>query len=284
MTTRPDGTSTSTSDADRLASYVDTGAAAAGDVIALLRSLDDADWDRPTDLAGWDVRAVAAHLAHLESELAGIEQQPVEVPELEHITSPMGYYTEQGPIARREWPPARITDELERAVATRLAALRAEPPTDGSAAPPRTPGGIGWNWETLLSNRVVDLWMHEQDIRRAVGRPGGMDTAGAEHTVSVFARSFGYVVGKRVAPPGGTTVVLDVTGLRPVHLAVRVGDDGRASALTGRVETADVAITMDLETYVILAGGRRSPEAVDVQVTGDEELGAKVLAALAVTP
>ncbi len=278
------GTSTSTSDADRLASYVDAWATAAGEVVALLRSLDDADWDRPTDLAGWDVRAIAAHLAHLESELAGMEQTPVEVPELEHITSPMGSYTEQGPIARREWPTAEIVDELEQSVAARLAALRAEPPTDGSAAPPRTPGGIRWDWETLLSNRVVDVWMHEQDIRRAVGRPGGMDTPGAEHTVSVFARSFGYVVGKRVAPSGGTTVVLDVTGLRPVHLAVRVGDDGRAAPVAGTVEAADTTVSMDLETYVVLAGGRRSPDSVPVRVTGDEELAAKVLAALAVTP
>jgi uncharacterized protein (TIGR03083 family) len=284
MTSRPDSTSTSTSDADRLASYVDAWSATADDVITLLRSLDEVDWNRPTDLAGWDVRAVAAHLAHLESELAGDEQERVEVPELEHITSPMGYYTEQGPIARREWPASDIVDELERAVATRLAALRAEPPTDGAASPPHTPGGIGWDWQTLLSNRVVDLWMHEQDIRRAVGRPGGMDTPGAEHTVSVFARSFGYVIGKRVAPPAGTTVVLDVTGLRPIHLAVRVGDDGRAAPLTGPADAADAMVTMDLETYVVLAGGRRSPDDVAVEVGGDEELAAKVLAALAVTP
>ena len=43
-------------------------------------------------------------------------------------------------------------------------------------------------------------------------------------------------------------------------------------------------MTMDLETYVVLAGGRRSPDSVPVRVTGDEELAAKVLAALAVTP
>jgi hypothetical protein len=41
---------------------------------------------------------------------------------------------------------------------------------------------------------------------------------------------------------------------------------------------------MDLETYVILAGGRRAPADVEVSVTGDEELGRRVLAAMAVTP
>jgi uncharacterized protein (TIGR03083 family) len=273
-----------TSDADRLAQYVDAWVFSVDETVALLRSLDDADWERPTDLAGWDVRAVAAHLAHLESELAGREQQQVQVPELEHITSPMGYYTEMGPIARREWPSAQIVDELESAAAIRLAELREEPPSDGTGAPTRTPGGIGWDWNTLLSNRVVDVWMHQQDIRRAVGCPGGMDSPGAEHTVSVFARAFGYTVGKRVKPTSGTRVVLDVSGLRPVHLAVEVDDNGRAVASSTTADEADVALAMDLETYVILAGGRRAPEDVEVKVSGDQDLGRRILAAMAVTP
>jgi hypothetical protein len=41
---------------------------------------------------------------------------------------------------------------------------------------------------------------------------------------------------------------------------------------------------MDVETYVVLCGGRRRPEDVDVRVSGDAELGHRVLAALAVTP
>ena len=271
-----------TSDADRLASYVDAWAHAVDETVALLRSLDPEDWERPTDLAGWDVRAVAAHLAHLESELAGNAQEKVDVPELEHITSPMGYYTEMGPIARRAWTTDAIIDELESSAATRLAALRESPPTDGSGDPDRTPGGIGWDWNTLLSNRVVDVWMHQQDIRRAVGRPGGMDSPAAEHTISVFARAFGYTVGKRVAPRAGTSVVLDVTGLHPVHLAVEVNDQGRAVPSTTREPT--VSLRMDLETYVVLAGGRRDPADVKVEVEGDEELGAGILAAMAVTP
>lgn len=275
---------TSTSDAARLAQYVDTWKSAVDEVVTLLRSLEEADWARPTDLAGWDVKAIAAHLAHLESELAGNEQEHVEVAEAPHIVSPMGFYTERGPLVRRTWPTDRIVDEFERSAAARLEELRADPPTDGAATATRTPGGIGWDWNTLLSNRVVDVWMHEQDIRRAVGRPGSMDTPAAEHTVSVFARGFGYTVGKRVAPPAGTTVALEVTGRRPVHLAVEVGDDGRARAVVPPPEEPTVRLTMDLETYVVLAGGRRDPAGLEVTVAGDEELGRRVLALMAVTP
>jgi uncharacterized protein (TIGR03083 family) len=267
-------------DAERLASYVETWAATVRDTVALLRELRPDDWDLPTDLPGWDVRAVAAHLAHIESDLAGNAQEPVEVPELEHIRSPMGVYTERGPLTRREWPTDKIVDELESSAAARLEALRADPPTDGSAAAPRTPRDLGWDWATLLSNRVIDVWMHQQDIRRAVDRPGGLETPGAAHTVAAFARGFGYTVGKRVAPPTGTSVALEVTPPHPVRVVLEVNDQGRAEPCD--VARPTVALRMDPESYIVLAGGRGAP--TEVAVTGDHDLGARVLAAMAVTP
>ena len=273
-----------TSDEDRLGRYVDAWKSTVDETVVLLRSLEEADWSRPTDLAGWDVRAVASHLAHIESELAGLDQDAVEVPALEHVRSPMGRYTEKGPLARRDWAPEMIVDELERAAAIRLAELRAHPPSDRSADPPITPGGIGWNWETLLRNRPLDVWMHEQDIRRAVGRPGDLDTAGAAHTVRVFATSLPYTVGKRVAPPAGTTVVVDVHGTCPVHVAVQMGEDGRATPMTTDPETPTVRLAMDTETFVLLCGGRRSAAGLEVLVIGDEQLGRRLLAVMAVTP
>ena len=92
----------------------------------------------------------------------------------------MNYYTEQGVLARRDRGMAELADEIERSVAVRYAELKAAPPIDGSPHRPRTPGGAGWNYQTLLSNRPVDVWMHEQDIRRAIDRPGGYDSPAAD--------------------------------------------------------------------------------------------------------
>ncbi len=272
-----------TTDAERLWGYVETWRATADDVLVLLRDLTPEDWARPTDLTGWDVRAVASHLAHLESELAGNPQADVEVPPRDHIRSSMGHYTERGPVARVGWPTAEIVDELETAVSVRYARLREEPPTEGAGAPPTTPGGIGWNWQTLLSNRVVDCWMHEQDIRRATNRPGGYDRPGAAHTVESFADGFGYVVGKRVQPRAGTTVALHVTGGPTAQVTVEEGVDGRARRVPEPVEPT-VLLTMGAEAYIVLSGGRRGPEAVDVEVVGDRAVGDAVLAALPLTP
>ena len=71
--------------------------------------------------------------------------------------------------------------------------------------------------------------MHEQDVRRAVGLPGGMDSAAAQHTADYLSEAFGFVVGKKVAPPAGTTAVLAVEG-SPV-VAVEVDESGRGQRL-----------------------------------------------------
>jgi uncharacterized protein (TIGR03083 family) len=273
-----------TSHQERLGRYVECWRSAADDVVALLRSLDEADWSRPTDLPAWDVKGIACHLAHVESDLSGVKQKRVEVPALAHLTAPTSVFTEMGLIARREMTGPDVVDELEQAVRSRHEHLLADPPTDGKADPPRTPGRIGWDWETLLSNRVIDMWMHEQDVRRAVGRPGGFGTPAADHTVATFAHAFPYTVGKRVAPPAGTTAVLDVTGPQPVYVAVDVNDTGRAVPLSELTTEPTVALRMDTESFVILAGGRRPVADVPVEISGDQALGSKILQALPITP
>ena len=135
---------------------------------------------------------------------------------------------------------------------------------------------------TLLGNRILDVWMHGQDIRRAVDRPGAMDTAAAHHTCAVFARAFLYSVGKRVAPPDGTTVLLDVEGEPPIRVTATMRD-GRA--VPGEQELdPTVRLSMGRDAFVMLAGGRRPPDRIGVGVSGDRDLAARVLAAMAVTP
>lgn len=270
-------------DRERLSEYVEIWRGAVDDVVRLLRNLSDEEWTRPTDLPGWDVRAVAAHLAHLESELSGADQVALEVPEQAHLTAPSGRYMEAGRIARASLSNTEVVDELERAVAARDAALREDPPIDGAATPPVTPAGVSWDWDTLLRNRVVDVWMHEQDVRRAVGRPGGMNRPAAAHTLRVLTAGLPYVVGKRVQPPAGTTVVLEVTGVHPVHLVVEMNQAGRAVVSTSPVEHPTTTLRMDAETFLLLAGGRRSADAAEVEVSGDEELAGRILASMALT-
>jgi uncharacterized protein (TIGR03083 family) len=269
-------------DASRLAELVETWRHAIAEFVALVRDIPEEEWDLPTDLEGWSVKDNVAHTAHLESVLAGGPEETGPVEQAPHIRDLAGLYTEQGVLARRDRDMATLADEIETAAATRYAALQADPPTDGASAPPKTPGDVPWSNATLLSNRPLDVWMHEQDVRRAIGRPGGLDSPAAHHVIGVFGRAIPMVVGKRVAPPVGTTVRIDVPEADQ-SWTVAVGDDGRAARVDPS-ESPTVLITLTAEEFVVLAGGRRGVEATAPKIEGDVELGLAVLGNLGVTP
>ena len=268
------------SDAQRLSGYVDIWWQAVEAFTTVLEQVPADAWDRPTDLPGWSVRAVAAHTAHLEAGLAGAPHDQVDIGEPPHVHGMMGVYTEQGVVARAERTPDELITEIRESTTKRHTQLLSEPPTDAGATADGFAGLLGWSWERLLRNRPLDVWMHEQDVRRAIGQPGGLDSPAAKHTADYLLESLRLVVGKRVAPPAGTVVVVAVDGSEPY--AVQVGDDGRAVALPEVPASPTVHLAMSREDFIVAAGGRRAP--LHVEITGDQELGAAVLAHLAVTP
>lgn len=262
--------------------YVDVWWQAINSFTDLLEELPAEEWSAPTDLPGWDVKACASHTAHLESVLSGAPEETAEFGDPPHVTGLMGIYTEIGVVNRRDATPDAIINELREATTSRHTALLADPPTDGKAKPAVIFGGVPWNWETLLRNRPLDVWMHEQDVRRAVGRPGGMDSAPARHTAEYLAEGLGYVLAKRVGAPPGTTAVLDVAGSAPY--AYVVNESGRGERLPEVPAAPTVTLRMDRESFIVQAGGRREPEPGAVAVEGDGDLGQRILDALATTP
>ena len=271
-----------TDDRAELASYVEIWWQAVNDFLDLLESIPEEEWDTPTDLPGWDVRAVAAHVAHLESILAGAAEETAEVGEPPHVTGLMGLYTEIGVVNRRAATPDAIINEIREATTARHTTLVSDMPSDGTAKPSVIFGGVPWDWRTLLRNRPIDIWMHEQDVRRAVGRPGGMDTAPANHTVGILADRLGFVLAKKVGAEPGTTLVLHVEGFEPY--AFVVNDDGRGERLPATLEQPTVELAMDRESFIRLAGGRRAAEPDALRISGDHELAERVLANFATTP
>ena len=270
------------SDQERLAGYVDVWWKAIDDFTRLLELLPPEAWAAATDLDGWDVHACAAHTAHLEAVLSGTPEETVRIEAGPHVVTLAQAYTEQGVVARRDATPDELINEIRESATQRRTLLLADPPDDGTGLPPCTPGGIPWTWQTLLRNRPLDVWMHEQDVRRAVDRPGGLDTAPARHTTDYLLEGMGMVLAKRAQAPAGSTLVVEVDGSAPA--AFEVSDTGRGGALSDGPQEPTVRLRMDRETFVVLAGGRRTAAEVSVAVTGDADLAARVLAGMAVTP
>ncbi|WP_293782412.1 maleylpyruvate isomerase family mycothiol-dependent enzyme [uncultured Aeromicrobium sp.] len=238
--------------------------------------LRSADADRITDLPGWSVRDIVAHLVHLEEVLAdGAETARSDGP-----TELSAQYTQAGVDALRDVPLPDLLARL-RAAADRRSAQLEVLPDDPQTLAPSTPSGTPWSWDTLLRNRAIDMWMHEQDLRRAIGRSGNLDSPGAHVTVHMFRAALPFVIGKRAGVPAGHPVSVVVTGTVPFTRTLAVGDDGRAGDTDADPATT---LTMDTESFAILGGGRRKPGQVPVTVDGDSELAHRILTGLAVTP
>jgi uncharacterized protein (TIGR03083 family) len=194
----------------------------------------------------------------------------------------MGQFTEQGVVARRTETPDALITEIRESTTARHTRLLADPPTDPAAPAPGLFGAIGWTTGLLLRNRPLDVWMHEQDIRRALDLPGNLDSAPTIHSAGYLMESLPFIVAKRAQAPAGTVVRLEVAGHEPV--TATVGEDGRGRAGAPDDVEPTVTLAMDRETFIVLAGGRKPAEPGGVRVSGDSELGERVLAAMGVTP
>ena len=252
---------------------------AVSDFHALADQISDDQWHQPTDLAGWDVAAIVAHVAHLEHVVAGGSHEVVDIGTPDHVKNLMGEYTEQGVVARRGRARDELVDEIAQAQAARSGLLATSPP-DPDAPAPDVFGLLGWTNETLLRNRIGDIWMHEQDLRRTLGRPGNLDGAVGTFVIKHYLGSLGYALGKGAKAAIGQSARVDIG---TISAAAVVGEDGRGRLAVVADPTTTIALSR--EGYILLAGGRRSADAIRPEaISGDAVLAHRLLGALTVTP
>jgi uncharacterized protein (TIGR03083 family) len=250
----------------------------------LLASLDDAQWDTPTSLPGWTVRDVAAHLIGTESMLAGQDRPGEPLPEGQrppHVKNDIGAFNEQWVAALRHEAPVVVLDRFRAITAEREQALRSMGQEEFDA-PSWTPAGQA-TYGRFMQIRLFDCWLHEQDIRDAVGRPGHDVGPCAEGSIEEVVRALGFLVGKRAGAPPGSRVTIELTGgvERSLHVAV----DERAAVVDTLDGPATVVLRMPSDLFIRLAGGRVDPaEHLDeIAIDGDAELGRRVATTLAYT-
>jgi len=142
---------------------------------ALLASLDDADWSRPTDCPEWEVREVALHvLGAMEGHVRLWEMGR----QIALGVSGSGALADRmSAVQVRERRHLTETQIVERVaeVGPRAATARASRPALMRWTPLPQRVGTSTEWWSLgyLLDVVLtrDVWMHRVDISRAVGRP-----------------------------------------------------------------------------------------------------------------
>ncbi len=182
-----------------------------GSMAALGASLDETEWKAPSECPGWTVQDNLVHITALERFILGDPLPSEDLPDnLPHVKNDIGRSNERWIESRRAWTGADALAEFVATTDARIAQLRALD-DDGFAADSWTPMGPG-TVAGLLGFRIFDSWVHEQDMRGGLERPGDLDSAAARFSTQMMIDVLPYVVGKKVGAPDGSTVVLTLSG------------------------------------------------------------------------
>lgn len=243
--------------------------------------LGETEWKLPTDCPGWTVQDNLSHILGIESVILGLPTPDVDLPDdLAHVKNDLGRSNEIWVESFRALSGEELLDRFRDVAALRLDALRALTEEEWSA-PSWTPVGPG-TVRDMVPFRVLDSWMHELDMRRALGRPPNLESAPARLALGRLRGVLGMIVGARLRPPDGTRVGFVVEGPGG-FVEAHAMHESRATVLDPVpdpiAENVDVTLHMDADTFVRLVGGRGDLDAVApaVRLEGDASLGHRVL-------
>jgi uncharacterized protein (TIGR03083 family) len=250
-------------------------------VVNASEQLDERQWDLPTDCPGWTVKDQLSHLIGIERMLLGDPAPPSLAVVADHVTNDFGQMNEAWVEARRSVPGSEVLAEFVETTNRRIDAL--------SAMTTAQFDEVGWSpigdvpYRQFMATRLIDCWAHEQDMRRALGRPGGRNGAGEAEVLDRCEQTMPYVVGKRLAPPDGTVVLLAVTGVMGRHVSVAV-QNGRAAAVAAFDGPPTMSVTMDQDAFWRLCFGRVSSDGVlaegQVTIEGDVSMAHRLLGSM----
>jgi uncharacterized protein (TIGR03083 family) len=151
--------------------------AAAEEYRRLLELLDDLtadEWAAPTDCAGWDVRAMVAHLAGAAQWPASVREMLRQQARSRRLLPGADLVDKVNMLQvqeRADHTPARLVAELAEA-APRAVRARSRLPRPIRALPVPFGSPLGTKPLGYLYDRILtrDTWLHRIDICRAVGR------------------------------------------------------------------------------------------------------------------
>lgn len=268
-----------------LQSYADAWTHSVDAISELVSPLVEGEWNRRTPCPGWSVRDLVSHVIGLDCEMLGDPRPIHTLPrDLYHVTNEHQRYMEMQVDVRRHHTAPEMTSELEYTIIRRNRQLRNE--SRQPDAKVRGPLGTEITLEQAMRRRAFDVWVHEQDLRVALGVPGNLDSPGAHIVRDQLLGALPKVVAKDAGAPANSAVVFDIHGPLEFLRTVRVDADGRGS-IDGAPSLGPAAtLSLDWETYFRLACGRVTADAVSdrIKTEGDPELTAAILRNFSVTP
>jgi uncharacterized protein (TIGR03083 family) len=258
------------------------------ELMALLRGLSPDDWNKPTACALWSVKDIVAHL--LDSCLRRLSfgrdgLNPVPDRPIRNYGDLVAYLNElnaQWITATRRLSPGVLMDLMQLAepqLHQHFISLDPEGPARF---------GVAWAGEEQSANwfdvgrEYTERWLHQQQIREAVGAPGLVAREWLHPALDVFLRALPHSY-RQVTAETGSSVTVDIQGDAGGVWTLARGPAGW-TLLVGRDPGARARVSLDQETaWKLFSKGLSSDEAGRrIVIQGDPSLGRPLLGTLAV--
>jgi len=258
------------------------------ELISLLRGLEPSDWNRPTACAEWSVKDIAAHLLDGNVRRLSFQRDRCRPPSDDPIHS----YPELVAYLNRlnaEWVKAarRLSPEL----LVQLLELTGPQVADlFLSLDPFGPAlfSVAWagqdaspNWFDI-AREYTERWLHQQQIREAVGAPGLTGREWLHPVLDVFLRALPFSF-RTLERGAGCAVGIEIQGDAGGYWTVRRSPQ-EWELFAGSLPHPDASVRLSQDTaWRLLSKGLRAGEARErVWILGDSDLGNAFLRTLSV--
>lgn len=236
----------------------------------------------PTGCSAWNVQDIFAHIIDIEWLMSG--QPPMDhEPDWESLPElgRSGRVTEVGVDGRRNHNLAELLDEFDEVIAQRQTQLMSGSHDLTSLV--KGPTGTDWTLQKSFEMRINDTWVHGQDIRTAIGQPGGLESPAAQISAQSLMEMLPIAWAKTVQAPIGSSLEIRITAPFTLSTQVTIDDDGRANLTSDQTPT--VVVEGAWGVLLPLLTGRSNDAALkaELKIDGDAELAGRLLAKMAIT-
>ena len=222
--------------------------------LALLRSLEDAEWTAPTDCPAWDVHALCQHVLGACEAGASVREN------LHQMRRARAYRRHKGgPLEaalstvqvceRTHLSPGQVVERLTAAAPKTVRGRARIPALVRNGAKLAVDGPVYETWKLgYLIDAIYlrDLWMHRVDVARAVSRPldlgAGHDGRIVADIVAEWAKRHGQPVVLELTGPAGGSFVQHPGRPEAEHLEIDAVEFCRT--LSGRAKATGLLATV----------------------------------------
>lgn len=257
-------------------------------LIDLLRSLTPEEWNKPTIAKLWTVKDIAAHL--LDTHLRTLSfsrdkyfgQQPPQINSYQDLVDYLNRLNADWVNAFKRVSPNVLTDLLassSKAYCDHIASLDPFGEAVFSVAWAGEEKSVNW---FHIAREYTEKWIHQQQIRDAVNKPGLMTKELFYPFIDTFMQALPHTYRDVVADEGTVIKIIISTEIGGNWFLVRKNNSWQLSYTVETEPTTTVTIPPGIAWKLFSRSISSANAWKDVAITGNEILGEKALTMVSV--